>query len=152
AHGYVTSGVQTVFLILLENHNWSSIAGSSSAPYINSLLPMASYARAYYNPPELHPSQPNYLWLEGGQDFSVTDDADPATDASASHDHLTHLLDEAGVSWRSYQEDISGVGCPVASSGLYAAKHNPFVFFDDETGVGCEAHNRPYSELAGDLA
>ena len=28
-------------------------------------------------------------------------------------------------------EDISGSNCPTASSGLYAAYHNPFVYFDD---------------------
>src|SRR5438093_3640726 len=49
--------IHTVFLILMENHDWSSITGSPSAPYINDvLLPMASHAEQYYNPPGLHPS------------------------------------------------------------------------------------------------
>src|SRR6266568_3275333 len=30
-----TSSIKTVFVIAMENHNWSSIQGSSSAPYIN---------------------------------------------------------------------------------------------------------------------
>src|SRR5262249_23619792 len=111
----------------------------------------------YYNPPTLHPSEPNYLWLVGGQDFGVGDDADPVTNHIASHAHLAYLLDQAGIAWRSYQEDVSGTTCPLRSSGNYAAKHNPFVFCDDETGgvsasdANCRAHNRPYSELAGDL-
>ena len=42
-----------VFVILMENHNWSTIKGSSSAPYINNtLLPLASYCEQYYNPPD----------------------------------------------------------------------------------------------------
>jgi hypothetical protein len=42
AWGQMTS-VKTVFIILMENHNWSSIKGSSSAPYINNTpLPMSS--------------------------------------------------------------------------------------------------------------
>jgi len=42
---------KTVFLIMMENHNWSDIKGSSSAPYINNtLLPMASHAEQDYNP------------------------------------------------------------------------------------------------------
>jgi hypothetical protein len=46
----------------MENHNWSQIKGSSSAPYISdTLLPEASYANQYYNPPNIHPSLPNYL-------------------------------------------------------------------------------------------
>src|SRR5215472_7017815 len=57
--------IKTVFLILMENHNWEDIFGNTtSAPYMNgTLLPMASYATQYYNPPSLHPSLPNYLWL-----------------------------------------------------------------------------------------
>lgn len=54
-----------VFVILMENHNWVDIKGSASAPYINNtLLPMASYCDQYYNPPGLHPSEPNYLSLD----------------------------------------------------------------------------------------
>src|SRR4051812_44847974 len=64
-----------VFIILMENHNWSSIKGSASAPYINNaLLPIASYADQYYNPPGIHPSEPNYLWLEAGTNFGITND------------------------------------------------------------------------------
>ncbi len=38
---------KTVFLIMMENHNWSDIKGSPSAPYINNaLLPVASYQPA----------------------------------------------------------------------------------------------------------
>ena len=44
--------IKTVFIILMENKNWAQIAGSSSAPYINNtLLPMASHAELYFNPP-----------------------------------------------------------------------------------------------------
>src|SRR5207302_5102044 len=53
--------IQTVFVILMENHNWSSVSGSASAPYLNgTLLPQAAYALNYQNPPGLHPSLPNY--------------------------------------------------------------------------------------------
>src|SRR5437763_1585698 len=56
--------IKTVFLILMENHNWSDIKGNPSASYINrTLLPRASHAEQYYNPPGNHPSLPNYLWL-----------------------------------------------------------------------------------------
>ena len=67
------------------------------------------------------------------------------------------LLEQAGISWKSYQEDISGTTCPLEKSGLYAPKHNPMVYFDDVTNTNdpgsayCIAHVRPYSELATDL-
>ncbi len=149
---------RTVFLIVMENHNWSDIKQSSSAPYINStLLPMASHAEQYYNPPGLHPSEPNYLWLEAGTNFGVTTDDDPAVNHQSSTQHLVTLLEQAGISWKSYQEDIDGTVCPLQSSGLYAPKHNPMVFFDDVTNTNdaassyCIAHVRPFSELASDL-
>ena len=42
------SPIKTVFLIVMENKNWSSILGNASAPYINgTLLPKASYATQY---------------------------------------------------------------------------------------------------------
>lgn len=40
--------ITTVFVIVMENHNWADIYKNPSAPYINNtLLPMASYARQY---------------------------------------------------------------------------------------------------------
>jgi len=150
--------LQTVFLIVMENHNWSDIKNNSSAPYINqTLLPMASYAEQYYNPPGIHPSEPNYIWLEAGTNFGVTTDDEPTVNHQHTTQHLVTLLDQAGISWKSYQEDIDGTVCPVKSSGLYAAKHNPMVFFDDVTDTNdptssyCIAHVRPFSELAADL-
>src|SRR5207244_3015608 len=64
--------LKTVFLIMMENHNWSDITSSSSAPYINNtLLAIGAHATQYFNPPGIHPSLPNYLWLEAGTNFGV---------------------------------------------------------------------------------
>jgi hypothetical protein len=151
--------IKTVFVILMENQNWSTIKGSGSALYIrNTLLPMASHAEAYKTPSGNHPSEPNYIWLAAGQSFGITNDNDPSSNHIASDANLGYLMNRAGVTWKSYQEDIDGTTCPLTSSGKYAAKHNPFVFFDDLTGAldpndaGCIAHNRPYTDLATDLA
>ncbi len=152
------STARTIFLILMENHNWSDIKNSPSAPYINdTLLPMASYAEQYYNPPGIHPSEPNYLWLEAGNNFRIFNDTPPSVNHQNTTHHLTALLDRADISWRSYQEGISGTVCPLTDNGLYAPKHNPMVFFDDVTNTNdphsahCIAHVRPFPELATDL-
>ncbi len=153
------AGIGTVFVIVLENHNWADIKGSASAPYINgTLLPLASHAERYDNPPGVHPSLPNYLWLEAGQDFGIRDDNDPARNHQGTRAHLTAQLDAAGIAWKAYQQGIDGATCPLRGSGQYAPKHNPMVYFDDVTGTNdahaasCLAHERPYGELAGDLA
>src|SRR5439155_19087737 len=84
--------IHTVFLILMENHDWSSIKGSPSAPYINdSLLPIASYAEQYYNPPGVHPSEPDYLWLEAGPNFGVRNDKPPARNHQSTPTHFGNL-------------------------------------------------------------
>lgn len=148
------TNIQTVFLILMENVNWPALKGSPSAPYLNNtLLPMASYCEQYYTPPGLPGSLPNYLWLEAGTNFGVLDSGDPSAHTFSSTNHLVTLLANANISWKSYQENISGTNCPVSSSGLYAAYHNPFVYFRDiiTNTASCVAHIRPFPELAADL-
>ncbi|MDQ6654301.1 MAG: alkaline phosphatase family protein [Verrucomicrobiota bacterium] len=151
--GAVIDGNSTVFIILMENHNWSSIRGNSSAPYINNtLLPLSSYCDQYYNPPGIHPSEPNYLWLEAGTGFGITNDNPPSTNHQSTTNHLVTRLNNAGLSWKAYQENITGNTCPTTDSYPYVAKHDPFVFFDDVVASGCSPHIRPYTELAADLA
>jgi len=154
-----TTHIKTVWIILMENHNWSQIIGSKSAPYINStLLPIASHAEQYFNPPGIHPSEPNYLWLEAGTNFGILDDNEPAVNHQSATQHLVTFLQNKNISWKSYQENIDGTTCPLVSSGLYATKHNPFVFFDDVTNnlnansANCIAHIRPFTEISNDLA
>ena len=144
----------------MENHNWSDIYQSSSAPYINGLLSQASYCDNYFdNPSCVHPSEPNYIWLEAGDNLGITDDSDPSTNHKSTTQHLVTLLANANLSWRSYQEDIDGTSCPITGVNLYAPKHNPMVFFDDivgnppsSTAATCMANVKPYSQLAGDLS
>ena len=151
--------VNTVFVIVMENANWSQIAGNAAAPYINrQLLPAGSHAENYFTPAGIHPSLPNYLWLEAGTNFGITDDGAPSSHHQSTSAHLVTLLNNAGISWKSYQEDIAGYTCPLQALQQYAPKHNPMVYFDDVTGTNnpastyCVSHVRPYFELATDLA
>ena len=156
---YSPQSIKTVFIIVEENQNWASISGNAAAPYINNtLLPMASHAEQYYNPPGNHPSLPNYFWLEAGTNFGILADGDPSSYHQSTTNHLVTLLKNAGISWTSFQEDISGATCPLTSVSQYAPKHNPMVFFDDVTNTNstgstyCISNVRPYTELATDLA
>ena len=157
-----TPHIKTVWVIVMENQDWASIKASKSAPYINeTLLPQASHAEQYFNPPRAHPSLPNYLWMEAGTGFGIADDRSPLINGQSTTQHLVTLLKNApngGISWRTYQENISGKDCPLGFSYPYAVKHNPFVYFDDVTNrkspdsAYCIEHNRPFEELAKDLA
>src|SRR5262245_60051061 len=165
-----SSAIKFVFVIAMENHDASQIYGNTTnAPYINNTL-IPQYARASNFGDELPslPSEPHYVWMEAGtnafSDHTFTNDNDASsTNSTSSTAHLARQITNAtnGATWRSYQEGLnSSTGtCPIASSGFYAAKHNPFVFFRDisgnppsKTNSFCTAHHKALSALAGDLA
>jgi hypothetical protein len=163
------SDAPIVFLIVIENRNWTGsggISGSSEAPYINkTLVPIAAVANNYFNPPGNHPSLPNYLWMEAGKNLGVHADGLPSEYHQSTHAHLSQLLQNAGIPWRAYEESISGKVCPleregpVDSSGstLYEPRHFPQIYFDDMTddrnpkSSYCIERARPFTALAGDL-
>ena len=156
--GTMSGHIQRVFIVLMENANWSQWKGSSSAPYINKmLLPMASFTENYNNPAGIHPSLPNYIWLEAGDNLGVTADGEPSSYHQSTADHLVNQLEKAGHTWRFYAEDIDGTTCPLTDNGLFVARHVPVLYFDDVTNTNdanaarCKAHVRPYSELQKDL-
>ena len=167
------SKVKTVWVILMENHNWTGnnagasfgapdIKGNPLAPYINgTLLNTSAHAEQYFNPPGNHPSQPNYLWLEAGTNFGVLSDTQPGQPQLNTDQHLVKLLENAGISWRSYAEPDFGSPvfdvCPIDFTFL-DVEHLPFVYFSDinlgldPQSAECIAHVRPYYQLATDLA
>src|SRR5205814_3846666 len=66
-----------VVLVMMENHNYNEIIGSSSAPYINSTL--AAQGALMTNSFAIeHPSEPNYLDIFSGSNQGVTNDTFPA--------------------------------------------------------------------------
>jgi hypothetical protein len=143
--------VKTVFVIALENTNWTQpqnpFSGSQqqifqnpAAPFLNSLVQgtakaringvlthisaQTAYASAYHNVlatptgatglNSIHPSEPNYIWMEAGSNLGVYSNNQPyqaygGTNQSTSR-HLCALLTAAGKTWRSYQEDINLAG------------------------------------------
>jgi hypothetical protein len=159
-----TAVKRTIFVIPFENEPSSAIYGNTTdAPYINGLMPSSAYATMFQDELPALPSEPHYIWMEAGtnqfSDITFTNDNDPSSSHSTSStEHLTTQLDAAGVTWMSYQQGITAGTCPVRSTGEYAAKHDPMVFFQDVAGsppsssnTACAAHHKPYSAFATDL-
>lgn len=149
----------SVFTIVMENKGRDEIIGSPQAPYINELARQGGVAMGYRDP-NIHPSEPNYIWMVAGQHFGIDDDADPKSHPLDSTTHLADQLELADLTWKSYQESM-GAPCGLVSHGTYAAKHNPFVYFTDINGwdgktfqpsARCQEHVVDYSELDRDLA
>jgi hypothetical protein len=167
------SKVKTVWVILMENHNWTGnnsgaafgapdLKGNPLAPYINgTLLNTSAHAEQYFNPPGNHPSQPNYLWLEAGTNFGVLADTQPGQPQLFTNQHLVKLLENAGISWKAYAEPDFGSPvfdvCPLDFTYI-DVEHLAFVYFNDvNQGLNpqsseCISHVRTYYELATDLA
>jgi phosphatidylinositol-3-phosphatase len=162
--------IQHVFVIAMENHDSTEIYGDmTDAPYINTtLLSMGAHATDFGD--ELAhsvPSEPHYVWMEAATntfaDCTFTSDADPSASNSTSNTaHLVRQIEAAGgATWRTYQEGLDATtgACPIHSNAFYAAKHDPFVFFQDVSGnppsttsVECTTHHRAYGDFATDLA
>jgi len=161
---------QKVFVIAMENHNWTQpssvpspqqIFKNPAAPYINSLVFGTSgitsdvaYATNYLNAGiGVHPSEPNYVWAEAGQAFnSIGTDADPYSasctpnTAVTTDQHLTAFLTKAGKTWRSYQEDVNvdlATNTPLANDPLVPMSlwKAPIASFNGIFTGGMNAYN-----------
>jgi hypothetical protein len=180
-------GIGTVFYIDMENHNLTQpnpssspqqLLGNSAAPYLNSLITpgnpnaaQTSYAPNYYNvAPGIHPSEPNYIWQEGGSNFGVSNDNDPsvANGNIFNKPSLSGLLQAkyGTAGWKAYAEDMQYStllnGVPVTSaSGTgainqyngsnqynFAPKHVGQLFFSSTTGLNNPGQGQYYAQLS----
>ncbi len=117
-------------------------------PYFNSLISKYALATQYYA--DTHPSLPNYLWITSGSADGITSNVCGVT---VSNDNIVREMAGAGVSWKSYQEDLPSVGYLGCSSGNYAEKHNPFAYFSDVQNNSVQQDKMvPFTEFATDLA
>ena len=149
----------SVITIVMENKSRREILGPGGPRFIHELAHGGAVAVNYHDT-FVHPSEANYLWMVAGQNFGVLDDDDPISHHLDSTSHLVDQIEHAGLSWKAYQESM-GAPCGLTSHGRYAAKHDPFVYFNDVNGWDgtafhparrCAAHVVDYSELDTDLA
>jgi acid phosphatase len=115
-----------IVLVMFENHAYSQINGSSSAPTFNSLASQgAKFTQAYG---VTHPSEPNYLAIFSGKTQGITDDSCPHT---FSGNNLGNQLIGAGKTFKGYSESMPSDGYTGCSSGTYRRKHNGWVNFSN---------------------
>ncbi len=149
----------SVFTLVIENKSRAQLLEGTQAPYLKKLAEDNAVSNGYTDT-MVHPSEPNYIWMVSGQNFGILDNGSPADHHIASSSHLVDQLERAGKTWKAYQESM-GEPCRLTDNGLYAVKHNPFVFFDDVVGwqgnqplrqQRCIDHVVDYSQLDADLA
>ena len=130
-------------VVVLENHGYGQVIGSSDAPFLNQLAGRgALFTQSYAI---THPSEPNYLALFSGSTQGVTSDACPVTFTAPN---LASSLLAAGKTFAGYAEDLPAPGSTVCSAGDYARKHVPWADFRNVPA----SVNQPYSSFPTDFA
>jgi len=135
-----------VVVIYMENKERSTVVGSSSAPYQNALLSQGINFTHYYG--VTHPSLPNYLALGNGMtDGKQGTDSITAGELTQSPT-LWNQLQNAGISWGIYEEDMPSACYGGTTYNLYALKHNPGTPFASvyKSAATC-SHVVPFTQL-----
>ena len=139
--------IKHVIWIVLENHSYGAILGSSQAPYFNTLAKDCGVATNYHN--ITHPSLPNYIALTSGLPLSSLHEFLSDCSPGSSCDTSTKSIFGQGESWKSYEESMPST-CDHSNSGNYAVRHNPAAYYT--TLGGCSSNDESYSHLASDLS
>jgi len=135
-------------IIVFENKEFHRVIGNKSMPVYNQFARDYTLLTQHYA--VTHPSLPNYLAMIGGDTFGINRNCE---DCFINAPSLPDLIEASGRTWRTYQEDMPRP-CFRGSWGLYAQKHNPFMYFDPIrlNRERCEQHVRPLTDLYPDLA
>ena len=120
-----------VFVIMMENHQYTQIIGNPNATFINSYAAAQNSATNYFAVG--HPSLTNYLEVVGGSNFGVVNDNSPAWHSSC----LSNL--------ELNTPSLEGAPntCPITGSGLDAA--TPAVDTTNEGSPSEPVYNTPFA-------
>lgn len=135
-------------VVVFENEERSAIVGNPAAPTFAALAKRYATLTAYTA--VAHPSLPNYLALVSGSTHGIISDC---TSCGVRARNLADTLEQAGLTWKTYAEGLPQAGFTGPSFGLYAKKHDPFLYFAD---IADNSRRRgrvvPLAQLRHDLA
>ena len=143
-----TKGPQRIIVLVEENHSFDQIIGSAQAPFINHLAGQGTLLTGYYA--ITHPSLPNYIAMVSGDTQGITSDCG---DCNVDAANLVDQLEQAGISWTAYMEDLPAACSDAHTAGPYAKKHDPFMYFASIRDNPARCHKAvPADRLGADLA
>jgi len=119
-----------IAIIWLENTDYDLAAGDPNLAWLAKKgISLTNYFAV------THPSMPNYAAAISGDYYGINHDDMVAIPSNVST--LVDLLEDKGVSWGEYQEDMPSVGFqgksytnPKTGANMYVRKHNPAVLYD----------------------
>jgi hypothetical protein len=130
-----------VVWIWFENRSYGDVADQPSLPYLYRLGRVCGLATDYHA--IRHPSLPNYLAAATGRDPGPIGDCEPQ---SCPQRGPTIFAQLGAARWVSYDEGMPAV-CDSVTSGAYAARHNPAVYFSS-IYPACRQDDVPFSGFA----
>jgi len=118
--GSVTHGVyfDRIFMMVFAN---TPFTRAFQDPNFKSFATKGMLLTNYFA--DYHTSQPNYITMICGNNMNVDDDT-PVDIAGTS---LIDLLEDAGVTWKAYQESYPGKCWTGGDYQTYTRTHNPFI-------------------------
>jgi hypothetical protein len=154
-----TTSVPNIMVIMMENKEFSTVVGDAvNAPYINTtLIPNFRLLANIFA--ITHNSLANYLADTSGL---VSDPANTTHDCTTcgpyNVENIVHEMSVAGIPWKAYMEDMPSVCFTgTTTTGNYAKKHNPFVYYTDIVSTWPAATSLcnnvvPFTQFATDLS
>ena len=142
-----------VVIVLEENSNYSNVVGSSSMPYLNSLINKNGLATQYYA--NTHPSIGNYFMLTTGQ-ILTNDDSQTPSSFPVSENNVVRELLTAGKTWKGYGEGLPSVGYTGGDWSFNGCtgyvRHFPLAYLTDVQNSAAQKLNLvPFTQFATDL-
>ena len=134
-----------VVWIWFENRSYGDVAGQPSLPYLYRLGSVCGLATNYHA--ISHPSLPNYLAAATGRDPGPIGDCEPA---SCPQSGATIFAQLGPGGWAAFDESMPAV-CDRVTSGAYAARHNPAVYFES-IYPACHSNDQPFTSFASVVA
>ncbi len=136
-----------VVVVILENHSYNQVVGSSAAPYINSLINDSKGALFTQSYGLINASQPNYLQLFSGSNQGMLSNSLPPVLPFITPNLGAELI-AASKTFIGYAESLPSVGYTGVSSPPYDRKHNPWVNWQVAPTNGiASALNQPFTSF-----
>ena len=117
-----------IFVLWMENKTYTSIVGSSSAPYMNLLMSQGTLFTRF-NAID-YDSQPNYIGGFAGSRCGVSNNT-CLSGRLLTQKNLYTQLSLVGKGFETYCEGLPSVGSTTCSSGRYRRRHNAPINFSN---------------------
>lgn len=167
-----TSDVYAAQATAPTSHETSDVCGRAFDRFVTIWLENTDYAKAAADPNlawlakqgltlsnyygVTHPSEPNYVAAIGGDYFGIDNDNFNQIDKNVSS--VIDLLEDRGISWAAYQEDMPYSGFEgfswinqTTKANDYVRKHNPPVIYNSNTSPDRLSKQKNLTEFYVDL-